>query len=204
MPSDYIKQGIVVKKGLISEVLVTHLRKYFAMLVENDAPWLFYKDSLFEDGGVPMVYGDPNFDILMSDVTSTIENIVGKKLNPQYTYARAYPRNSILRRHTDRISCEHSLSLALGGDKWPIHIKDRDGKTHNVLLDPGDALVYDGVNLEHWREPLDGDVCYQVFMHWNDSNGEWKDQIFDGRPNLGLPRSAASIPVDYKLPLSFI
>ena len=192
MPSDYAKYGMVVEKGLIPEVLVTHLRKYFAMLIENGAPWLFYTDGMFED--IPMVYGDPNFDIVMSDLTSTIEKIVGKKLNPQYTYARAYSKNSILRRHTDRESCEYSLSLALGGDKWPLCIKDRYGETNSISLDPGDALVYDGINLEHWREPFDGDVCYQVFMHWNDANGEWKDQMFDTRPNLGLPSTSARKP----------
>ena len=50
-------------------------------------------------------------------------------------------------------------------------------------------LVYSGCKLEHWREPFEGDSCGQVFLHYNDINGpNATNNIFDGRPKLGLPK----------------
>jgi len=49
-------------------------------------------------------------------------------------------------------------------------------------------LVYRGNILEHWREPFIGNDCGQVFLHYNNSATPGSsDNIFDGRPHLGLP-----------------
>jgi len=56
------------------------------------------------------------------------------------------------------------------------------------MLDVGDMLVYSGCELEHWREPFEGDTCGQVFLHYNHVNGPFAQKnIFDGRPMLGIP-----------------
>ena len=61
-------------------------------------------------------------------------------------------------------------------------------KGTKVLLDVGDMLVYSGCELEHWREPLEGDVCGQVFLHYNHVNGPFAEKNrFDKRPMLGIP-----------------
>ena len=46
-------------------------------------------------------------------------------------------------------------------------------------------LMYQGCELEHWREPFQGEMCAQVFLHYN-KTGKNANQ-FDGRPHLGLP-----------------
>ena len=57
-----------------------------------------------------------------------------------------------------------------------------------VKLEPGDMLIYSGCELEHWRDEFEGELCGQVFLHYNDmSNPKWKDNAYDGRPHLGLP-----------------
>ena len=51
-----------------------------------------------------------------------------------------------------------------------------------------DMLVYSGCELEHWREPFEGDVCGQVFLHYNHVNGPFAEKNrFDRRPMLGVP-----------------
>ena len=60
-------------------------------------------------------------------------------------------------------------------------------KGREVLLAPGDMLIYRGCELEHWREAFKGEYCVQVFLHYN-RQGK-KDNKFDGRPFLGLPTS---------------
>ena len=48
-------------------------------------------------------------------------------------------------------------------------------------------LVYNGTHLEHWREPLKGSHCVQVFLHYNDVKN--KKNAYDGRPHLGLSKN---------------
>jgi len=135
-----------------------------------------------------------------------MEKHTGLKLNPTYAYARIYKTGDILHRHKDRFSCEISTTMNLGGDDWPIFIEgkknvglpdDKKGitvtsnnKGSKVTLKPGDMLVYKGNLLEHWREPFVGQDCAQVFLHYNDVNSEFgnaEENMFDGRPHLGLP-----------------
>ena len=81
--------------------------------------------------------------------------------------------------------------MNLGGDLWPIFLEPSGelGKEGTkILLNPGDMLIYRGCDVEHWREPFDGDDCCQVFLHYNDVNGQFAEQNkYDGRPFLGLP-----------------
>ena len=128
----------------------------------------------------------------------------GLQLIPTYSYARLYKKGDILKRHKDRPSCEISTTINLGGAPWPIFIdgtgsnnvideyknihKPNAPKGTKVLLEVGDMLVYSGCELEHWREPFEGDICGQVFLHYNHVNGPFANKnMFDGRPKLGLP-----------------
>jgi len=68
----------------------------------------------------------------------------------------------------------------------------KSGKTNQkgiaVSLKPGDMLFYKGSELEHWRKPFKGNSCCQVFLHYNNVNGNFKNKYkYDGRPMLGLP-----------------
>ena len=113
------------------------------------------------------------------------------KLTPAYTYARVYKKGDILERHKDRFSCEISTTLNLGGDNWPIYVEPsgkENKKGVKVNLKPGDMLIYLGCELEHWREPFEGDECVQVFLHYNNVKTKGAEKnIFDTRIHIGLP-----------------
>ena len=180
-------QGFQKVKNFIPPVFSSYLQNYFTLRAHTDP-------SLKGDSQAPnshCVYGDPAFDVFMAMSTGNIENIVGKKLIPQYTYARIYKNGSVLKRHSDRPECQYSVSLSLGGvydSLWPIWIKDYDGKDHCVSLDEGDVVVYHGTALDHWRDKFDGERQYQLFMHYVDAEGEYKDRVFDGRRTLGVKK----------------
>ena len=130
----------------------------------------------------------------------------GLELIPTYSYTRLYEKGNILKRHKDRPSCEVSTTLHLGGDEWPIFldpsgqvtlslmkgdkenpVKPGAPKGVRVDLKIGDMLIYAGCELEHWREPFEGNVCSQVFLHYNHANGPFaKTNLLDGRPLLGV------------------
>jgi hypothetical protein len=56
-----------------------------------------------------------------------------------------------------------------------------------VILQPGDMVVYKGSEVEHWREPYTGKEQIQLFFHYVDANGPHAECKFDYRPMLGLP-----------------
>ena len=179
-------QGFQKVKGFIPSFFSTYLRNYFTLRVQND--------RLGGDEQAPnshCVYGDPAFDMVMAMSTDDIGRIVGKKLIPQYTYARIYKNGSVLERHDDRPECQYSVTVCLGGEydkQWPIWINDYSGKSHEVPLDEGDMVVYHGTELEHWRDKFEGNAQFQLFLHYVDAEGKFKDRIYDGRPNLGLKK----------------
>jgi hypothetical protein len=55
------------------------------------------------------------------------------------------------------------------------------------MLRPGDALIYRGIELAHWREAFQGEKMAQVFLHYVDRNGPNAAEKFDGRAGLGVP-----------------
>jgi hypothetical protein len=51
-------------------------------------------------------------------------------------------------------------------------------------LSDGDAVIYRGCDLDHWREPCRGYEGYlmgQVFMHYIDKNGPYVEWKYDKR-----------------------
>jgi len=137
-------------------------------------------------------YSDIAMETLMLKCQPIMEKTTGLKLYPAYTYGRVYKKGDILKRHKDRFSCEISTTMNLGGDKWSIYLEpsgELGKKGIKVDLEPGDMLVYSGCDLEHWREPFEGDICHQVFLHYNHRNGPFAERNkFDQRPILGIPK----------------
>ena len=203
-----------VIKNAVSFELANFIFNYF--LLKRDAVDFMYKHNITYDNGmfgtwtdqqVPNTYShysDMVMETLMMKVLPKMQQETGLQLIPTYSYARLYKKGDILKRHKDRPSCEISTTINLGGDPWPILIdgtgsnnvvdeyknihKPNAPKGTKVLLEVGDMLVYSGCELEHWREPFEGNICGQVFLHYNHVNGPFADKNkFDGRPKLGLP-----------------
>ena len=162
----------------------------------------------FKDAQVPgsyAKYADRLMETLLIKTIPVMKAKTGLDLVPTYSYTRLYRTGNILNRHKDRPSCEISTTLNLGGDPWPIFI-DPTGENNvideyqgvikpdapkgvQVNLKPGDMLIYSGCELEHWREPFQGKLCGQVFLHYNHANGPFaKSNLYDKRPLLGIPK----------------
>jgi hypothetical protein len=158
---------------------------YFKKLIEEK----FGLFGTWNDKQVPGTYShysDIVMETLLADLLITMEQNTNLKLIPTYSYTRIYKNGDILKKHIDRPSCEISSTLNLGGESWPIFLKNK--KTHKINLNQGDMLIYRGDILEHWRESFEGNNCAQVFLHYNDvKNKKSKENKFDGRPHLGLP-----------------
>ena len=182
-----------VIKGAINYELANFIFNYF--LLKRDAVDFMYKNNIHSHSEIlgtwsaPQIpntyacYGDFVMETMLMKVLPVMKKETGLDLCPTYSYARAYKKGDELKKHKDRPSCEISTTIHLGGEPWPIFIEGT-----KVLLDVGDMLVYSGCELEHWREPFEGDICGQVFLHYNHVNGPFAEENrFDKRPMLGLP-----------------
>jgi hypothetical protein len=212
---NFQKEKYCVIKKAISKDMSDFIYKYF-LLKRQVAQTLFNSKfispfetmfGIWEDSQVPNTYShyaDMVMETLLVKMLPIMEKVTKLKLTPNYSYARIYKKGDILKRHKDRFSCEISTTLNLGGDPWSIYldltagdnvinesqnlIKPNAPKGLKVDLKQGDMLVYKGNELEHWREPFEGDNCGQVFLHYNNIKTEGADKnIFDNRPHLGLP-----------------
>ena len=119
-----------------------------------------------------------------------MEEQISIELLPAYSYMRIYYKDAVLARHTDRPSCEYSATLCIQCDRtnpWPISFHTNGADT-SVVLGQGDLCIYKGDELPHWREPCTYDSHIQVFLHFVNANGKYKDLKFDGRSRLGTPK----------------
>lgn len=129
------------------------------------------------------------FEELLHMMTPHVENILNKKLYPTYSYARLYKQGSELLVHKDREACEIGMSITLDfeGDPWPIYMGHNQDKTDckRVDMNLGDAVLFKGMEIFHWREKYtEGKWQAQVFLHWVDANGPYKEWKYDKRDSL--------------------
>ena len=205
-----------VIKGALSKELANFIFNY--MMLQRDAVDFMMKNNKVNpanpfigtrtDQQVPgcyTKYADWVMETLLMYMIPIMKAKTGLELIPTYTYTRLYEKGNALHRHKDRPSCEVSTTLHLGGDEWPIFLDPsgqdfviderkniiKPGAPQGVQVDlkVGDMLIYSGCELEHWREPFEGNICSQVFLHYNHANGPFaKTNMFDKRPLLGVTK----------------
>jgi len=198
------KNKYTIIRSAITKDLATFVANYFLMkkqvydtclkyryISPYENMFGFYEDKTEQVENTYCAYSDIAMETLLLKCQPGMEKATGLKLYPAYSYARAYKKGDILKRHKDRFSCEISTTMNLGGDDWPIYLEpsgETGKKGVRVDLKPGDMLVYSGCELEHWREKFKGKECVQVFLHYNNSKTpNAKNNMFDTRPHLGLP-----------------
>ena len=205
-----------VIKGALSKELANFIFNY--MMLQRDAVDFMMKNNKVNpvnpfigtrtDQQIPGAYSkyaDWVMETLLLYMIPIMKQRTGLELIPTYSYTRLYEKGNILKRHKDRPSCEVSTTLHLGGDEWPIYLdptgqnfvvdeyknihKPNAPKGVRVDLKVGDMLIYSGCDLEHWRDPFQGNICSQVFLHYNHANGPFaKTNFLDKRPILGIPK----------------
>ncbi|HEU5236790.1 MAG TPA: hypothetical protein VFU37_06595 [Pyrinomonadaceae bacterium] len=130
--------------------------------------------------------GDVFMDGLLVDLLPFAESVTGLRLFPTYSYFRVYRRGDVLVKHTDRPACEITLTLCLGyqaQSPWPL-LLESPGGVLSIELEPGDGLFYRGTEWTHWREPMNGDLAAQAFLHYVDRDGPYAEWKYDKRQGI--------------------
>ena len=170
---NFLSQDEIDLLSIYCEVKHRTNQKYFDTKMNNNADTYFY--------------GDPTTDSLLIKKKNLMEKETGKKLLGTYSYWRCYTKNAILKKHKDRPSCEISVTVHINNDeqnnKWPIYMEGTP-----LYLEKGDAAIYLGCEIEHWRDELKGDYQFQAFLHYVDAEGKNKNYYMDKRAYWGLPK----------------
>lgn len=183
------RQGYAVVRRLIEPALTDFLwsyvhTKFACRLLSSGGPAV--PNSL---GG----YGDMAFDGLLEYLRPRVEERSGLTLHPTFSHFRFYKHGDVLRRHRDRPACEIGITLAIGQDPpepWPIFVEGGSGP-YQAVLGPGDALLYRGIDLFHWRDAYPGKQLVQVFLFYVDRHGSYASEKFDRRETLMRRREPA-------------
>jgi hypothetical protein len=128
-------------------------------------------------------------EVLLLQKLPEVEALAGVKLVPSYSYARTYYHGSYLERHTDRRCSHFGISICLDKDEhdWPLVIIDRTGQPRSIELDRGDAVMFLGMQLEHYRDKFAGRAQTQIFMFYMPQDDSLSQFYFDRRASLGAP-----------------
>ncbi len=185
------KNKYVYLNNVLSRDITDFLAKYVTLRAQSGV--------MSQDDQCPKSlasYGDPAFDTLLADLCPQFSAIVGEPLLPAYTYHRLYKKGDVLEIHRDRPSCEISATCTIAVDNPdsinPLYVNVEEPKDMHdgtaVQIQVGDAVLYKGTELYHWRQPYENEWFIQVFFHYVRANGRYKDNIFDGRQCLGVSK----------------
>ncbi len=131
-------------------------------------------------------------------LTPMMSVLTGADLLPSYDYFRIYQKDDICRVHSDRPSCEHSVSLTLAysdGVPWPLQVGSTrvsgedpcvddfgDEAFSSIEMQPGDAVLYRGTELRHGRtQPNPNAWSAHLFLFWVERGGEFQQHAFDAQ-----------------------
>jgi hypothetical protein len=72
-------------------------------------------------------------------------------------------------------------------EPWPIFIEDFQGRTHEVILKPGDMLFYESSKCFHGRpKKFIGSWYSSIFVHYYPTNG-WYEQNHELEAHYAVP-----------------
>ena len=161
-PAEYCKN--LISKELCDLITLALLRRYDTLGPRGDQ---------MIPGAMAILNHDMFLDTVLEQLWPDIEEVVGEELFPTYSYARLYNNGDILEKHKDRGACEISVTIQLSKShnySWPIFMEKEQ-----YIINTGDGVVYQGCEIEHWREECAGPKGYysaQAFFHFVKKNGD--------------------------------
>jgi hypothetical protein len=187
-PEIFETHGCVRVENFIDAQTIAVVSNYFENKIKR-REWVEGIDSRDPTSRL-FYYADPLIEVLLLASKDAVEEAVGRELLPTYSYSRIYQPGEALRPHIDRPSCEISVTVNVAtlGDFSPIYTQYGDKDPEKHVLNPGDAVIYKGCDVMHWRQPLkEGQLNVQFMLHYVDKNGPNAAYAKDKRASYGLP-----------------
>jgi hypothetical protein len=158
-------------KNFFTKEELNVLDKYCYNKVDENRGYIIDKQSFS-----PGWYNDPLMNSFLDHKLPIVEKESNLKLFPTYAYWRYYVFGGKLAKHSDRPSCEVSVTACIKKfDNWPIFV---EGTCFE--LEEGNAVLYAGCEQEHWRPgKYKGEGMAQVFFHYVNKEGPFTHHQYD-------------------------
>jgi hypothetical protein len=170
--SQFRTEGYAIVRDLVHPFQLGAMRTYYRSLVAG--------------GGLPL--GDSHVaeryqlgnevvgTFFHAQLASLVSRVAAEPVKPSYVYLASYRPGADLKRHVDREQCEFSISLLVdyipdpdGPCGWPLFLENPAAPevVHAADLGIGDALIYRGRELVHYRQPLpEAHQSTSFFLHY--------------------------------------
>jgi hypothetical protein len=168
--------GYCLLRDLIPPLHIAAMRRYFRQLVENGNVQL-------GDDQVEKRYfkhNEPMSAFWHRQLSRAMSHAVGRPVKPSYVYFAQYEPGAVLKRHTDRIQAEYTLSIQIAYEPepeprektpWPIFVDTKGRMSAEIRLAIGEAVFYRGYELPHYRNELPaGHRSTSLFCHYVDAD----------------------------------
>ncbi len=181
--------GYLEAPELVSSDIVDILKSINTMIMLNN--YLEAEKGEFIKGAKGK-HGLQMSELLLLYFQGHFSKIVGKNLVPTYSFTRTYSKGSDLPRHSDRPSCQYSMTINIGGssdDPWPFFCKSKiiDNSTSKIINPMYVPIIYMGMEVSHWREELEKDYSTHIFLHYVDGDDpKYKPYWYDKRKFIGI------------------
>eukprot|EP01062_Namystynia_karyoxenos_P033830 TRINITY_DN24839_c0_g1_i1.p1 TRINITY_DN24839_c0_g1~~TRINITY_DN24839_c0_g1_i1.p1 ORF type:complete len:546 (+),score=153.92 TRINITY_DN24839_c0_g1_i1:284-1921(+) len=179
-------------RHLLPEDVRTLLSKHYAQLIDQGlVPFGDRRTGRY------YAYNDPLARFLMAQLQPLVAELAGCDVKASYAYMISYRDCSELHPHQDREAAEYVVSMQLditpADDMWPLRIGAEPQEPHRGdkpkppphltryhVMRNGDAVVFRGRRLIHWREPIAaGCAATMLLVHYVDAK-------YDGPLKTGL------------------
>jgi hypothetical protein len=165
-------RGYARLSGLLPPLQIAAIAHYYRRLVVSG----FTAGS---DAQVPLRsarHNEPLLRYYHRELAPLISRVAGTAFKPSFGYFASYRQGATLKKHTDRPQCALTASLLLDFDggpatakAWPLCLElPASGDQIAIALDVGDAVLFRGCELPHYREPFAGERSASYFLHYVD------------------------------------
>jgi hypothetical protein len=150
------KDGFAAMPALIHPFHLGALRRYYRRLARIGGMKL--GDNCSPNRYV--AYQENAAQFFHQQIAHVVSAVAGVRVKPTFVYIASYQGGAGLEAHTDRAQCEYAVSLLvdytpepLEQSPWPLQLDGPHG-TRKIWQALGDAVLYRGTRIPHWRDQL--------------------------------------------------
>jgi hypothetical protein len=154
------RQHAVLRK-IIHPLQLAALRRYFRAL--DAQGHLKASSNRHYAHNRRSTYDEETSRFVQHQITALVNRITPAPVRPSHCQVSVYQPGAFLRRHKDQPQYVWNLSLVVDAEPelereraWPINL-EVEGRTEEVRLEIGDAVLYRGSEFAHWRDALPDD-----------------------------------------------
>jgi hypothetical protein len=147
-------RGYAVLRDPFGAVFVTAVRAYYRRL---EAEGHLARGADLRRRGRPVLHDEPLSRFLGAQLAPVVAAVTGERTRSTFSFLRVYGPGAVLARHRDRSVCRWNVDLVVGGDPapdrrgaWPLWMGGQR-RPASLRLALGDAVLYRGDRIEHWR-----------------------------------------------------